>query len=75
MNEPGDGDGSDTNERLSSWKLPRSNSGAVIDADSLVIEDPPSLSTDPGPSNPGDLANIREDDLLPSLLWISLASI
>lgn len=78
LKDPGEGDGIDINDFLSSWKLPRSRSGAVIDADSLVIELPPSLMTDPGPrSKPeGDFAkNLDDVRLPPSLLLISLGSI
>jgi hypothetical protein len=74
LNEPGDGVGIDRNDRLSSGKLPRSNKGAVIEVVSLVIEEPPSLRTEPAPSKTGDLAKMREDPLLPSFFCISRGS-
>lgn len=62
----GDGDGIETNDLRSSWKLPRSRRGAVIDADSLVTEELLLLrmEDDPISNPPGDFPNMRDEPRL-----------
>lgn len=59
------GDGMDMKDRRSSGMLDRSRSGDVMEADSLVTEEPLLLRTDPEPiSNPvpGDLPKSGRDE-------------